>query len=196
MKTFFALLSLMAALLPTRGQAIDFTQRTIDLVEDGVPMRRMYFTDGTERIYYRPHASWTRFGEASAAKFRPKDSLDAMVRIENSPAGSARVPFDEAGRLKLRNMALSLAPGDASGVYVTWEVVNPTILQGWTSYEVGFDYAQAGKHFCRSVLFINLDKERQIHFIVSAWPENFKPLYQLTYKSLATWYQPPVAAAQ
>lgn len=56
--------------------------------------------------------------------------------------------------------ASSLVPADATDVNVTWEVVNPTILQGWTSYEVGLDYVQTGKRFCRAVLFINLDAER------------------------------------
>ncbi len=196
MKAFFVFTGLLLALLPARGGTINFTQHTADSIEDGVPMRRMYFTDGEQRFYYRPLASWARFSDASWAKFQPKDSLDAFVKIENSPPGSAEIPLDEAGLLTLRKIAAERIPAGATDAHVTWEVVNPTILQGWTSYEVGLDYMLSGKHFCRSVLFINLDAERQIRFLVTAWPENFQPLYAATYKSLATWYQPVLAASQ
>ncbi len=195
MKAFFIFTGLLLALLPARGGTINFTQHTADSIEDGVPMRRMYFTDGEQRFYYRPLAGWTRFSDAGSAKFQPKDSVDAFVKIENSPPGSAKIPLDEAGLLTLRKIAAERAPAGATDIHVTWEVVNPTILQGWTSYEVGLDYMLSGKHFCRSILFINLDAERQIRFLVTAWPENFKPLYAATYKSLATWYQPATAAA-
>ena len=195
MKIVFAIAILLVVLLPARGGTIDFTQHTEDSIEDGVPMRRMYFSDGDQRFFYRPLASWSRFSDAQSAKFRPKDSLDALVKIENSPAGSARIPLDEAGLLAMRKTASSLVPPDATHVNVTWEVVNPTILQGWTSYEAGLDYVQSGKHFCRSVLFINLDTERQVRFVVTAWPANFAPLYAATYKSLATWYQPTATPA-
>ncbi len=195
MKTLLALLLLLAAVLPGRGQSIDFTQRSQDLTEDGVFMRRMYFSDNGQPIYYRPHASWIRFSDARWAKFQPKDMPDGLIKIENSASGNARIPFDEAGLKTLRSLAASLVPPDASAVTQTWEVVNPTVLQGWTSFEVGLDYVQGGKHFCRSILFINLDAERQIRFVVTAFPVDFQPLYVATYKSLATWYQPSLAAA-
>ncbi len=195
-KILSALASLVVTLLSAGGGTIDFTQRTSDSIEDGIPMRRMYFSDGEQRFYYRPLHSWNRFSDPLSAKFRPKDSLDALMKIENSEPGSAKIPLDEAGLRAMRKKAVSLVPADASEVCVTWEVVNPTILQGWTSYEVGLDYVQAGKHFCRSILFINLDAERQIRFLVTAWPANFAPLYAATYKSLATWYQPVLAASQ
>jgi hypothetical protein len=57
--------------------------------------------------------------------------------------------------------------------------------------EIGFDYLQFGRPFCRSILFINLDASRQIHFIVDAGPAEFQPLYKTAYRTLATWYQPP-----
>jgi hypothetical protein len=71
-----------------------------------------------------------------------------------------------------------------------WEVVNPVVLQGWTSFEVGVDYVQFGQHFCRSILFINLGGNRQIHFIVDATPGEFPALYKAAYRTLATWWEP------
>ena len=70
-----------------------------------------------------------------------------------------------------------------------WEVVNPVVLQGWTSFEMGFDYVISGQRCCRSILFINLKENRQIHLIVDAGPDEFGPLYKTVYRTLATWWE-------
>jgi hypothetical protein len=75
-------------------------------------------------------------------------------------------------------------------------VTNPVVLQGWTSFEIGFDYVKSGQHSCRSILFINLDAKRQILFSVDAPVALFPPLYQGAYRTLASWYQPTVAGAR
>ena len=190
MKTLSLLATLAVTLLAARAEAIDFTPRFTETVDDGVPMRRMFFSDGAQRIFYRPPPTWVPSGDDQAATFRPKDSNLATVKIENAPAEHARIPFDGPGSEALRNIARTLVPPDATEVTEIWEVPNPVVLQGWTSFEVGFDYVQFGQHFCRSILFINLDKNRQIHFIVSAVPTEFKPLYKTAYRTLATWWQP------
>jgi hypothetical protein len=46
MKTFLAIATLVSIAIPTRAPAIDFTPRFTDVVDDGIPMRRMFFTDG------------------------------------------------------------------------------------------------------------------------------------------------------
>jgi hypothetical protein len=190
MKSPIALTALAFAALAHCAPAIDFTLGIEDSIDDGIPFRRMFFTDGAQRIYYRPPTSWSRSGDANAATFRPKDSKQAVVMIQNAPSKNASVPFDAAGLALLRKNACIQVPPDATEVTETWEVVNPVILQGWTSFEVGLDYIQAGKHFCRSVLIINLDARRQIYFIVDAAPEEFDRLYKSAYRTLATWWEP------
>ena len=191
MKALLFLVISCAAALTARAQAIDFTPRFSEAVEDGVAVRHMAFSDGAHAILYRPHQGWIRSGDAQAAIFKLEGSIHASVKIENSPAGAAGLPLDESGLPALRKTAAALLPPDATEVSQTWETVNPVVIQGWTSFEVGFDYAQSGRHFTRSVLFINLDPARQIRFVVSAAPDDFKPLYRNAYRSLATWYQPP-----
>jgi hypothetical protein len=194
MKTLSLLASLAVTLLTTRAEAIDFTPHFTETIEDGVPMRHMFFSDGAQRIFYRPRPSWLQSGNDQAAMFRPKDSNLATVRIENAPAEHVRIPFDVPGSEALRNIARTLVPPDATEVTKIWEVPNPVVLQGWTSFEVGFDYVQFGQRFCRSILFINLDTNRQIHFIVSAVSAEFQPLYKNAYRTLATWQPTTVTA--
>jgi hypothetical protein len=188
LRTFLAIL--VVALPAVRARAIDFTPRVADSIDDGVPMRRMYFTDGARRIFYRPPVTWSRSGDERAAMFIPKDSDRAFVKIENAPVGQAGIPFNDAGLATLRKIAFTLVPPDAREPGESWEAVNPVVLQGWTSFEIGFDYLQSGKTFCRSVLFINLDSRRQIYFIVDAAPAEFPALYKTACRTLSTWWQP------
>lgn len=183
------LATLVFTLLTAPAPAIDFTPYFADSIEDGVPMRRMYFADGPRRIFYRLPHTWALSGDAQSATLRPKDSKHATVRIQNAPSEHARIPFDVPGREALRKIARSLFPPDATEVTVAREAVNPVVLQGWTSFEAVFDYQRAGEHFCRTVLFINLDENRQVRFIVDAVPAEFPPLCKTTYRTLATWWQ-------
>lgn len=189
MKTLAALATLAATLLAAHASTIDFTPRFGDTVDDGVPMRRMYFGDGARRVFYRPPPTWQWAGDSQSVVFTPKDSERAIVKIQNGPPEFAQMTFDETGLEALRKFAAILMPPDATEVVETWETVNPVVLQGWTSVELGFNYLQSGKLFCRSILFVNLDASRQIHFIVDALPEEFPPLYKTAYRTLATWWE-------
>jgi hypothetical protein len=192
MKTLSLLASFAVTLLAARAEAIDFTPRFTDTIDDGVPFHRMYFSEGDHAIFYRPAPRWVLSGSGEAAVFRPNDSALASVKIENAPEEDVKIPFDNPSSSgTLCDIARALLPPDATQVTEIWEIPNPVVLQGWTSFEVGFDYVQSGRHFCRSILFINLDAKRQIHFIISAVSAEFQPLYKTAYRTLATWWQSP-----
>jgi hypothetical protein len=111
MKTL-SLLAIAVALLVARAEAIDFTPHFTETIEDGVPMRHTFFSDGAQRIVYRPPPTWVQSGNDQAAMFRPKDSNLATVRIENAPAEHARIPFDGPGSEALRKIGRTLVPPD------------------------------------------------------------------------------------
>ena len=67
MKALLFLVISCAAALTARAQAIDFTPRFSEAVEDGVAVRHMAFSDGAHAILYRPHQGWIRSGDAQAA---------------------------------------------------------------------------------------------------------------------------------
>jgi hypothetical protein len=172
------------------AHAIDFTPRYAASIDDGIPFRRMYFSDGGRRIFYRPLPTWNRTGGAEGAVFEIRDIPRASVRLENAPQEHAQVALDETGLEVLRKFARSQIPRDATELVERWESVNPVILQGWTSYEIGFDYLRGGQRTCHSILFINLVGNRQICLIVEAAPAHFPPLYKSAHRTLATWWEP------
>ena len=188
MKATSLLAILAISLFATRAQAIDFTPRYTETIDDGIPFRRMYFSDGTRRIFYRPPPTWIASGSSEAAVFRHKDAVPASVRIENTPAEQARIPFNEQGLEALRKFARTLVPPDTSEIVDRWEVVDPVVLHGWTSFEMGFDCVYSDQRWCRSVLFLNLEGNRRVHLIINARPNDFRKLYDAAHRSLATWW--------
>lgn len=191
MKTPILLAAFAVTLLAARASAIDFTPRFAETVDDGIPFRRMCFSDNGRRIFYRPHPSWVTSGDGHAATFRPKDTTQSYVRIENAPAEQALIPLEEPGLEALRKIARALVPSEATEIGESWEIVNPVVIQGWTSFEMGFDYIAAGQRCCRSVLFINLREGSQIHLIVDASPAEFGQLYKTANRTLASWWWEP-----
>ncbi len=181
--------------LKTVFGGIDFTLRAVDLEEDGVLMHKLYFTDGPHRIYYRPDPKWQANGDRRAALFRVEGLPNAFVKIENAPPGSADLPMDGAGLATLRKTARTFLPPDAEPPSKTWERLNPINLQGWKSYEARFQYRRMGHVIRESVIFINLDRTRQIRLIVSARDADFDDLAQRALRSLATWFQAPLDAS-
>lgn len=195
MKMHLAIASLAALLLSAQAGAINFTPSFEETIEDGVPMRRTFFCDGPRRNYYRPPGNSSRTGDARSATFRKADS-ESRIIIENGAEEHAQIPFDEPGLEALRKLGRAALPPHVTEATNLWETVNPVIIHGWTSFEVGFDYVQSGRRFCRSVLFINLDAKRQIRFIVDAVPAEFAPHYKSAYRSLATWWEPSASELQ
>jgi hypothetical protein len=55
---------------------------------------------------------------------------------------------------------------------------------------MAFTYKSYGQRFTRSVLFINLDKEKQIRLRVEARKENFEKLYPQARAALGSWFAP------
>lgn len=185
---FLAALVYLLAAIP--GAAIDFTPHFVATIEDGVPMNRMHFTDGTRPIYYRAAPGWTWSGDANCITFTPRHEGNWRVSLQNSPPGHTRIPLQDTGLVKLREIASATLPPDTTRLIKVWETVNPVIIHGWTSFEIGFDYAQSGRAFRRSILFLNLDSKRQIRLIVDAPPMEFQPIYKNAYRTLATWWEP------
>lgn len=169
--------------------AIDFTPRYADTVEEGYPFHRMYFSEVGTRIYFRPPADWQASGEPSSVTFSLKDLKSNQVRLEVAPAEHAAIPLNEQGLQSLRAIAQSLIPAQSADAVEQWETVNPVIIHGWSSFEVGFCYQSKGRQFCRSVLFINLSPERQIHVIVESPAADFAKLYKAAHRSLSTWWE-------
>jgi hypothetical protein len=167
--------------------AIDFTPRYADMMEDGIPFHRMYFTEGDNRIFFRPPANWQVSGDTAAIYFTPKGLHVSQVSFRSVPPEEATIPFDEKGIEKLREIAKSLLPSAFTDPEEQFETVNPIILQDWTSFEIAFSGHYYGIDSRRSILFINLAPGRQLRIVVEAPIRDFEKLHKDAYRSLATW---------
>jgi hypothetical protein len=177
-------------LFPLAGaSAIDFTPRYAESVQDGFSVKRLYFADQAQRIYLSIPNSWRVSGDGQHGTFTPANLTQASVVLENSPI-SAQIAFDEKGLAAYRKTASESMPPGASEIQSEVERANEVQLNGWTSYELTFSYKSYGQRFTRSVLFINLDRERQIVFRVEARKENFEKLYQQARATLGSWFAP------
>lgn len=169
--------------------AIDFTPRYAETTEEGYTFRRMYFADGGTRIYFRPAPDWQASGQASSITFVPKDLKSAQVRFEVAPPEHAAIRFDEQGLQSLRGIVQSVVTAQSPEAVEQWEIVDPVIIHGWSSFEAGFVYEANGRQFCKSVLLINLTPERQIRVTVESSAADFAKLYRAAYRSLSTWWE-------
>lgn len=177
-------------LVPVTGaSAIDFTPRYAESVQDGFPVKRLYFSDEAQRIYLSIPNNWRVTGDGQHGTFTPGNFPQASIVLENSPI-SAQVAFDEKGLEAYRKAASDLIPPGASEVQIDFERANEIQINGWTSFEMAFTYRVYGQPFSKSVLFINIDREKQIRFRVEARKENFEKLYPQARAALGSWFAP------
>ena len=177
----FALLVLAAA----NAGAIDFTPQYAESVQDGFPVRRLYFAQDKQRIYLAVPKDWSVAGNGQRGTFTPAAIPQGLVTLENSPL-PANLPFDEKGLEIYRKAAAEVVPSGATEITTSAEKINEVQLNGWTSFEIAF----YGQNFTRSVLFINLDQERQMRFRVEARKEHFDKLYAQARATLGSWFAP------
>lgn len=171
------------------ASAIDFTPRYAESVQDGFPVKRLYFSDEAQRIYLSIPNNWRVTGDGQHGTFIPGNFPQASIVLENSPI-NAKVTFDEKGLEAYRKAASDLLPPGASEVQIDFERANEIQINGWTSFEMAFTYRVHGHPFSKSVLFINIDKEKQIRFRVEARKENFEKLYPQARAALGSWFAP------
>jgi hypothetical protein len=173
----------------TVASAIDFTPRYAESVQDGFPVKRLYFSDQAQRIYLSIPNNWRATGDGQRGTFTPGNLTQASIVLENSPI-TARVPFDEKGLEMYRKAASDLLPPGANEVQIDFERTNEIPINGWTSFEMGFSYRAYGQLFSKTVLFVNLDKENQLRFRVEARRESFEKFYSQARAALGSWFAP------
>jgi hypothetical protein len=94
--------------------------------------------------------------------------------------------------LVYRKLATSLLPGAAEKFESPQERISPVELNEWRSWEYSCGYVLAGRKFTRSILFIKLDREREIRVTLDTRAADFEKLRDNIYASLASWLEEPV----
>jgi hypothetical protein len=186
-RILFALLGLV----PIAGvTAMDFLPHYDESVQDGFPVKRLYFSDQAQRIYLSVPKGWRVTGDSQRGSFTPENLNQASVVLENSPL-NPKIPFAGDGLELYRKTAAALIPAGASNVHVDFERMGELQINGWSSFEISFSYNFYGQSFMSSALFINIAKEEQIRFCVATRQEDFEKVYQQGRTTLASWFAPP-----
>ncbi len=181
---------ILLAISSASALALDFTPQYSESVQDGFPVRRLFFSDKEQRVYLTVPKDWKVSGNGQRGTFTPASLEQASVAVENSPL-SPQVQFDEKGLETYRKAAAEVVPQGATNVQVDFEKTNEFTLNGWTSFEMQFSYQLFGQSFSRSVLFVNMDKDAQLRMRVEARKENFDKVYPAARGILASWFSPP-----
>jgi hypothetical protein len=182
-------LSLPAA-SASRAAPIDFTPIQVRTVEDGIPAVRTAFKDGNKKIFFRAAKGWRMAGGGQELRLYPTEHLDGYVRIGNSPV-EASVLFEEAGIPTYEATARSVLPQAAVNIEVLSRKGDAYPLDDWKSYEIHFAYELNGTANRCWVLFITMNPQRQIWYVVDARQRDFDAVYAAARSMLGSWFEPP-----
>ena len=169
---------------------IDFTPVTVRSIEDGIPVTRTAFKDGETRFFFRPAKGWRLAGSGTEVTMYPTDQFDAYIRLGNGSVGP-KVPFDEAGLKAYEAAAWAALPQDAEDVKVLSQALDPYPLDDWKSFEMRFEYELFGTRNICWVLFITMNPDRQIWYVVDANQRDFDAVYKIARSMLGSWFEPP-----
>lgn len=174
----------------TAFAGIDFTPREMHTVEDGFPTTRTTFRDGTDTIFFRPATGWKSSGGGKEVRWRPPDTGNVVVRLGNSPVGPATA-FDREGLIIYGAAARKALPKDAQNIEVLSEGADAYPLDNWTSHESWFSYDLFGKKSVCWVLFITMNPQRQIWFVMDGTKVDVDRHYPAAREMIGSWFEPP-----
>ena len=181
------ILAILCLTLSMRAE-IDFTPRFAETTADGVPVRRLFFTDGTRRIFVRAPVRWRVAGSAVSATFMPPDFVQAYVKLENSPLASAPA-FDKAGLPAYRKLALASLPDGAVDWSIASETPDAIAINNWRSHELVVNYVLGGQPATRIFLFVTLEAKRQILMTTDAARNDIERLRPGARATLHSWFE-------
>ncbi len=92
----------------------------------------------------------------------------------------------------LRREAAELIPPNAQTVELLYESPYAVGIYSWTGFEIMHAYTASGHAFVRSTIFINIEKGRQIRWVVDTLKNDFDKVYPAARETLTTWFEPSV----
>jgi hypothetical protein len=150
---------------------------------EGIRIPNISFRNGARKVSYTPPADWVLSGSGSQLTLTPRDSVQASATIVTESA-RAPVPPAAAENIKVyRELAVGLAPREATKIEVIEAVVCPMRISGQSMVEVTLTYTFFGQLFRMNVLFMARDQE-QVRFQFTARIGDYPPLFQAFRRSL------------
>jgi hypothetical protein len=183
--------SLALALLTARlvASTVDLTPRYLETEFDGIPLRQLYFLDGSTKIGLTLDQETTLSAGGGGVLFKFPKVPDASFRMLTSPL-TPEIPMSGAESLdRYRAAALSFAPAGATDVKVLEETANPLPINRWQSY-VFLVSVQAGAHVMKfSVTFVNVNATSQLALVTHASPRSFADAADRSFQIIRSWHE-------
>lgn len=168
--------SLLAAVLAVSPlpalRALSLAPRAVEFTQDGVPMTRIVFEDGAQRLNYSLPDDWKITGGDTLATLRPDrpGSEAGMARVDGK-----QTPFDKAGLDAYARALLTGVPPDSINVAEVSRAAEPLSIRDAPSYEFVCVYSYFGRTFRRSLIVLNHPRY-QLRFTLTAPAEDFEAL--------------------
>lgn len=164
---------------------IQLTPQDSEYEVDGRKFKQLAFFDGTTKITYAPPRGWNYSGSATKLVLHPPNKPQAEATISKIPL-PVPVSFDEQTIKKLADEALASVPSDSTNVALISQEKNPLMIERKETFLVTLKYNSYGQNYCRSILFLNRDKE-QIRFQLACREADFKELQKAFLGSQYSW---------
>jgi hypothetical protein len=162
---------------------IDLTPTESFYEVEGIRVPNVTFRDTKKNITYTPPADWNLSGGGKKLTLTPRDSVQAGSTIESVPARESLPPATAENVKFYSDLALTLAPREATKVEVVEAVVCEMRISGKAMIDVTLSYSFFGQPFRMNVLFMPRDRE-QLRFLFSARVADYPPLFKSFRSSL------------
>ena len=178
------LLSLLLALAPFPGQALDLTPTMAFRDLEGIKIPIILFTDAGQKISYQPPVKWNVSGGEGVLSLYPPELPDAVLQLVVRP----RKPLDPGATEDLEKWCLAQLPQDATDPKREGEAANNIFTLGTLpSREFTFSYAAQGRRFTTSVAIVDWNERERLAVIVTARTADHRPIYETAMRSMFSW---------
>lgn len=188
-KCVIALIITILTPLVGNSAPINFTPEYESSQQDGTTLKYLRFKSGDKKILLYPSTNWNVKGSAGVAYFTDKETTFAEVKFENAPSGMPAT-FEEKGLETYRQIALTQFPRTATELTPLKEEAGTVTLNGWQSYEITYKYVNDKLKFTHSIIFLKLDKDREIRISASARDEDYEKFRRGVHMILNSWNEP------
>lgn len=166
--------------------ALDLSPRWIDTYAEGVPIRRLYFANGSDKITLTPDREAEPAAGLGGTVFRFKKFPDASFIVRKSTLTPA-VPFDGPELDQYRAAARGLLPVGVQTSEIADEVRDPLPINNWRSYRVTLRFVRSGQPTQQSVTFFNLDEREQVALVTTAPLKFWDEIAARSFNIIRTW---------
>ena len=177
------LLSLILAVAPFHGKALDLTPAVTFRDLEGIKIPIVLFSDAGKKISFQPPAKWNVSGSGATLSLYPPELPDAVMQLRVRP----RKPLPAGTTEDFEKWCIAQLPQDAAEPAREGEAADVFTLGTLPSREFTFSYVAQGRRFTTSVAFVDWNETERLAVIVTARTPDFQPIHEAAMRSMFSW---------